>query len=246
MKGTSIAHQLTISEIVEKRNKVISMFDHGVNSIERALEMSKEIESNGAYLSGWHQVNKSNFKEEFDRKIWRYLFQISGTSDLMNSDQKAELEKSMQHNVPGICEDTIRATLVAAKNESGTTFIEGLIGVLQGVCSSYKSNKSFSINKCLVFSGVNGWGEYAESMKNRMVDIERMIFIANKEKLPKVTLRNSISDMTGNHQVREFKYFTVKTFKNGNAHMVINCKGTLNKLNNMIAEYHDGSAIAKV
>ena len=244
MTLTKIAHQLTIESIVDKRNQVLSLFNHGVESINKALELSKEIEKNGAYLSGWHNVNKDQFKKEFDRKIWRYLFLVSGTSQLMNADQKAEFESSMSINVPEISINTVEATLATAKKERGETFIKGLVGTLNGVCSSYKNNKSFKINKKLIFSGLNGWGEYADKMKNRMVDIERMIHIANQEIPPKASLSNSIHEMIGRQDFKEFKYFSVKTFKNGNAHLVFTCEGTLNKLNNMIADYYDGSAIA--
>ena len=244
MQTTEIAHQLTIEEIVYKRNQVLSLFNHGVESINKALELSKEIEKGGAYISGWHNVKPSEFKKEFDRKIWRYLFQISGTSHLMNADQKAEFEKSMSVEVPEINIETVQATLVTARQERGETFIKGLIGTLQGVCQSYKNNKRFKINKKLIFSGINGWGEYADTMKNRMVDIERMIHIANKESPPKAGLSNSLYGMIGKQDFKEFKYFSVKTFKNGNAHLVITCGGTLNKLNDMIAGYYDGSAIA--
>jgi hypothetical protein len=244
MKTTEVANQLTVEEIVEKRNQVFSLFDHGVTSINKALLVSKEIQEHGAYLRGWQNVDPVLFKKEYDRKIWRYLFELSGTSHLMNADQKAEFELSMETNVPEITVSTINATLFAAKMERGETFIKGLIGVLQGVCSSYKSNKSFKINKKLVFSGVNGWGQWADTMKNRMVDIERMIHIANKERPPTIGLRHSIYKMSGKPQTKEFKYFSVRTFKNGNAHMTIKCAGTLNKLNNMIADYYDGSALA--
>lgn len=245
MQSREIAHQLTVEGIVEKRDQVLSLFNHGVESINKALELSKEIEKNGAYFSGWYNVKPEEFKKEFDRKIWRYLFNISGTSQLMNADQKAEFEKSMQTNVPDITVETIEATLMAAKEERGETFVKGLIGTMQGVCSTYKNNKSFKINKKLIFSGINGCGEYADTMKNRMVDIERMIHIANNEKPPEVGLSNSLYGMAGNQDFKEFKYFSVRTFKNGNAHLTINCIGTLNKLNNMIADYFHGNAIAK-
>lgn len=244
MQTKEIAHQLTVKGIVEKRDQVLSLFNHGVDSINKALEVSKEIEKNGAYFSGWHNVKTEEFRKDFDRKIWRYLFNISGTSQLMNADQKSEFEKSMQANVPEITIETIEATLIAAKKERGETFIKGLIGTLQGVCSSYKNNKAFKINKKLIFSGINGWGEYADTMKNRMVDIERMIHIANNEKPPKVGLSNSLYGMAGNQDFKEFKYFSVRTFKNGNAHLMINCNGTLNKLNSMIADYYNSNAIA--
>ena len=92
MRKTDIANQLTIDEIVDKRNDVISMFNHGVESFEKALLMSKELDSHSAYLPGWHGINPKEFVKEFDRKIWRYLFKISGTSFLMNADQKSDFE----------------------------------------------------------------------------------------------------------------------------------------------------------
>ena len=52
-------------------------------------------------------------------------------------------------------------------------------------------------------------------MKNRMADIERMIHIANNEKPPESTVTNYLCNMIGKSEVREFKYFTVSTFKNG-------------------------------
>lgn len=162
----------------------------------------------------------------------------------MNADQKNDFEKSMVNNVPEITVETIEATLFTAKKERGETFIKGLIGTLQGVCSSYKNNKSFEINKKLIFSGLDGYGEYAYKMKNRMVDIERMIHIANNEMPPKIGLNNSLYGMIGKQDFKEFKYFSVKTFKNGNAHILVTCKGTLNKLNDMIADYYQGNAIA--
>ena len=244
MQTTNIANQLSIDEIVEKRNQVIAIFKHGDESIEKALSMSKEIDNNSAYLTGWSGVKHQEFEDEFDRKIWRYLFKISGTSHLMNADQKSELEAMMKDTVPEINADTIRATLIKAKEERGETFVKGLIGVLQGVCSSYVSNKSFGINKKLIFSGLDGWGDYAYRMKNRMADIERMIHIANNEKPPESTVTNYLCNMIGKSEVREFKYFTVRTFKNGNAHMIINCKGTIAKLNAYIADYYEGKAIA--
>ena len=244
MQSREVAHQLTVESIVDKRNQVLSLFEHGVKAINDALELSKELDSHGAYLAGWHGVKPETFKKEFDKKIWRYLFNISGTSHLMNADQKAEFEQTMEDNVPEINVETIEATLNTAKQERGETFIQGLIGTMQGVCSTYKNNKSFEINKKLIFSGIDGWGEWADKMKNRMVDIERMIHIANKEMPPKVGLNNSLFGMAGKQDFKEYKYFTVKTFKNGNAHLVITCKGTLNKLNSMIADYYNGSAIA--
>ena len=238
-------NQLTIEQIVENRNQVVSLFEHGIESINKALGLSKELMSSGAYLNGWHNINPDEFKKEFDRKIWRHLFLISGTSQLMNADQKAELEDSMKDDVPKVCKETIKATLLIAKEERAKTFIEGLIGTLQGVCSSYKNNKAFAINKKLIFNNLDGWGEYASKMKDRMVDIERMIHIANGENAPKDNVRYWLSNMIGKRQTKELKYFTIQTFKNGNAHFIINCKGTLNKLNSMIAEHYEGKSLAE-
>jgi hypothetical protein len=240
---TEIAHQLSIDEIVEKRDKTVSMFLHGVESIEKALLMSAEIGSNAAYLTGWHGVKHKEFAKEFDKKIWRYLFNISGTSQLMNADQKSAFEESMRNEVPKVDGDTIRATLMMAKEERGETFVKGLIGVLQGICSTYANNKSFEVNKKLIFSGLNGWGDYAYRMKNRMGDLERMIHIANNEKPPEATVTNALYNMIGKADIKEFKYFTVRTFKNGNAHVLINCKGTLAKLNSYIADYYQGKGL---
>lgn len=63
MKTREIAHQLTVEGIVDKRDQVLSLFNHGVEAIEKALELSKEIESKGAYFSGWNNVKPEQFRK---------------------------------------------------------------------------------------------------------------------------------------------------------------------------------------
>lgn len=244
MRETQLANQLTIAEIVEKRDQALSMFEHGYKAIEKAFATTREIMERGVFVRGWYNVKVESFKKDLDRSVWRHLFQISGASDLMNADQKNAFEKSMEHEVPEVTVEFVRATLLLAQSEKDKTFIEGLIGTLQGIDRSYKSNKAFKINKKLVFSGVAGWGAWASTTTDRMVDLERMIHIVNNEKPPEVSLRHSVNNIKSTQAVKEFKYFTVKTFKNGNAHLIINCKGTLNKINNLIAEYFDSNGLA--
>lgn len=242
MKTTQIANQLTVAEIVEKRDQILSLYDHGFDSINKAINISLEISSYSA-IPIRHFPSKAEVKKQVDCKVWRYLFEVSGMSQVMNAKQKEDFDKMVVDNPPEITVDTVKSTLITNHMDKDNIFLEGMINTFEKLDRKYKSNKVFKLNKRVIFTALNGWGMYSHNALDNMIDLERIIYIVNKLPPPNPTVKNGIYHSIGKQDLTEFKFFKVKTFKNGNAHLEITCSGTLSKINDLIAEYY-GSGLA--
>lgn len=242
---TTMALQRTVEEIVTKRNNAVKLYEDGHKLICMAMSESALIDNRSLiYIRGMETPEK--IKKDIDKATWRYVFKISGMEMLMNAKQKAEFENQIDKDAPEVTVETVKSTLFTQFSCKDQTFLDGMINTFSFLDKKYKSNKAFKFNKKVVFNGVSCrsgfWTYYDNNPQEMLIDLERIIYIINERRPP--TRSEGISSKLYDHlataSVVEMDYMRCKTFKNGNVHLEITCAGTLNKINDLIAEYYGG------
>ena len=248
MFTTDLAECLTVEDIVNVRDESVRYFEESHRAYKLCQEKTKMLSSHGAGIFITRFPSVEEITKEIDRLTWNYIFKISGMKDLMNTQQKADFDKQNEENPPAVTVNAVKSTLTTLHSCCDDTFVEGLIHTFKSLDNSFKSNNPFRVGHKLVFkgaaNGVGYWNHYSKG-KDYLDDIERIIYVVNKQRPEQEgeVLSSKLYKYIGTTDKVTFKYFTCKTFKNGNVHLIIHCKHTINRLNDIIAQ-HYGQTLA--
>jgi hypothetical protein len=188
----------------------------------------------------------SEITKEIDKKTWRLIFNVSGMESLMNATQKAAFVTQVDKNPPAVTVNRVQSTLVTQYSCRDSTFIEGMVDTFTMLDSDFKTNKPFKIGHKIIFKGAgdrHGYWASHNSPENMMIDLERIIHIINKRKPPVhgKNITNKLYEYLSTADVVELDFMRCKTFKNGNVHIEVTCKGTINRINEIIADHYGHS-----
>jgi hypothetical protein len=243
---TDIALQRSVEDIVKTRDDILRQFNDGHKLILQAIKESESINTHsGIYIRNLPSPEK--IKKEIDKKTWEHLFNLSGMGSLMNSTQKDEFKKQLKLDPPEVTIDRVKATLVTQYSCKDETFIEGMVDTFKQLDNSYKTNKPFKLGHKVIFSNASNkhgqWNSYSEHVQNMMIDLERIIFIINQRKPPEhgKTIVNKLYNYLSTADVVELDFMNCKTHQNGSVHIQITCEGTINKMNELIADHYGHS-----
>lgn len=239
---TGIVTIKTLEEIIAIRDNSIRLFEEGHKLMLMAINESKSLEhSAGIYVHKMPCPKK--VKKDLDIKFWRHLFNISGMEVLMNTAQKDLFEAQLLENPPELTIETVKATLMTQYSCKDTTFINGMVDTFKALNRDYKTNNRFKVGHKVIFHKAadkhGHWNSYNNAPRDLLIDLERIIYIVNSRKPPTAgeNISNKIHDILGTVNEMELDYLKCKTFLNGNVHIEITCSGTINRLNEIVAEH---------
>jgi len=198
------------------------------------------------------------YRKSLDAATWSYLIDHCGFDRLMDLTARRAFEASLLGDVPEIEENTVRATLVALMGDAGTIFRRGLAIAFSKLDRRFRSHDGFKLGSRVILDRVfdeYGHWNYGSDMRHILSDIERVFAVIDGASpnfaglVHRVDRARASSGTWGRRQFEcESRYFRIRGFKNGNAHLWFARDDLVERANKLLAAFYGeviGDAMAK-
>jgi len=182
------------------------------------------------------------FQADADASIWMHLLSATGLERLMDATTRAEFVRQLSSDVPPCTEDNLSATFEALHRDAGLIFQRGLAVAFTGLDPRFKSHDAFRFEDRVIFThvfdeyGHLNWNSHA---MDKIVDVERVLAVLDKAQAQGGELRELVRaarDRTGT--AIESRYFRIRGYKNGNAHLWFTRHDLVDAANRVLADYY--------
>lgn len=184
------------------------------------------------------------YRKELDCRVWTHLLNATGMKQMMDRQSREELDRSLRSDVIEATEENVRATLERLLMDSDLIFRRGLANAFSGLDRRFKSHNGFKIGARMIIphaASCDGYLGY-DGVWHTIADVERVMAVLDGEQPDSAGLRNAVSaDRTGwgpRQSETESRYFRIRIFKNGNAHLWFTRDDLVEKANKLLAEHY--------
>jgi len=254
-----VALRRTLAEFAAERDAILSQYTRIVNEVSDAEKRfglllqenytrvatiecgHKHYHYPDSNLSGAERT-LAGIRRNLDAQCWQFCMKNLGFDVLMDTATKNKFWAQCQEEPLEFTSEHAYATFGHFAANSASIMRQGLVNVFSGLSSKYKSNAPFSIGKKMIIG--YAFGSY--NCKVPLIqDLYRACCLLIGKREPEAADQNPLNRL-GRYSDRsaDCEYFTVKGFKNGNAHIKFKSQAVVDKLNREIAA-HFGPTLAK-
>ena len=186
-------------------------------------------------------------RRSLDAAIWTRLLEQTGLRSMMDKHERDEFDRALAgDDVPEATEATIRATFQRLCGDAELIFQRGLARAFASLDRRFKSHDGFKIGSRVIIdrlmsSDFGSW-HYGGNMEGTFIDLERVFAILDGREPAPGILRRAIENDRPGYGPRQSetvtRYFKVRVFKNGNAHLWFERPELVAKVNAKLAEYY--------
>ena len=264
----SLIPKTTISTLCGYRDAALAKMQEAAKTIEKGHRLAEEAAElaqlahmgTGFYLNDRTQAEAyqnlfSNFSAEgsmdvyrqhMDARIWMYLLDATGLSKLMDRTAKDKMYEDLCADVPTVSEENAWNLFNQLAGDAELIFQRGLARAFIDLDRRFKSHDGFKLGTRIILTNVfDHWGgwNYHSRMGDTLADIERVFAVLDKTEPDGTGLRQAIHEsrkgcLNPRQSVTETKYFRIKGFKNGNAHLWFLRDDLVERANLVLASYY--------
>lgn len=253
-----------VEAVVASRNAALEIFETAVQIQQAAYAKLREARDmmarahfnvpavsmpdnlrNDENLSALDAVEK--FRKANDIRIWTYMLDRSGLRNVMDAQAIKEFEQSIITYMPEVTLDSLRATFEDKFASADYMFKRGIHNAFGSLDRSFKSHNGFKIGRRIILTYVaNDSGyidRYQNSKMNTLIDVERVFAVLDGQ-IPMgdklvAEIRNGRSNHWKPHQSEhDLRYFKIRIFQNGNAHLWFTRDDLVEKVNKLLADLY--------
>ncbi|QFY45024.1 DUF4942 domain-containing protein [Candidatus Methylospira mobilis] len=188
-----------------------------------------------------------------DRKGWQYLMEQSGMRTFMDNAARKEWDTSVyEGKIPELTKDNITATFQKLHESRGDLFDRGVINCFHRLSWNYKTNQPFKFGKRLIinrFLDGSGqrWAYLSHSTSNELDDLLRVFHVLDGKPEPdhRQGIYYMVANMINDHTAWIGDYFSLKWFKNGNAHLNFTRPDLVDQMNRILAKHYPDALAAQ-
>lgn len=185
-----------------------------------------------------------------DRSMWRSFVVNTPLWSLMDTKARKKFDEDMAGIPPEATEENLRATMSLYFADAGKIFQRSLIETFRSLPNKYASNNAFKLDKKIILGHIQDRnGYFSHYADDRIRDLDRVFWVLDGKEYPADynaglpgVLRDAVCrervNFTAGAGTCETEYFSVRFFKNGNAHATFKRPDLVLKANRMIAEYY--------
>lgn len=193
-----------------------------------------------------------------DSAAWQYLMHESGMRSLMDAEARKTWDEAISKgDVPELTEANVRSTFGMLHASRADIFERGVISCFKGLSWDYKTNLPQKFGKRIVITYLRsaitgrgqGWGGTSLGHPNydrcnRLDDLERVLTVLDGKPEPDHRQgwysRMGHSDKTTEPPI-ESDYLSVRSFRNGNAHITFKRPELVDRMNLILAKHYPGA-----
>lgn len=259
----------SIERIVAGRDAALSQIEALIHKLDGVSQLTSGIGGDVAKVWAMRQssafdcwllqpINKAMpvITRNIDRSIWRDLMLKSGMMALMDAEAREQWNESLEkEDIPVICEENIRATFESLHRGKQAVFERGIINLFKGLSWDYKSNSPCKFGKKIIIISLVSYHRWGFGLnwgwqRDRLVDLERMLYLLDGKPIP--DNRSDISIRLMDHiqqnshgQVYEDEMLSIRYFQKGTAHISFKRPDLIEKMNDIVARHYPGMLAAR-
>ena len=260
-----IALKASIPQLLLKRATALQQIEEAITLLSDALKNAEDacIGNKGQSTQsgiidairdqvrfGRVDYDAEKIRIAMDRSMWRSFVVNTPLWSLMDTKARKQFDVDMAGVPPEANEENLSATMRAYFADADNIFRRSLIETFRNLSSEYRSNNAFRLDKKIILGSIqNSYGHFSHYAEDRIRDLDRVFWVLDGKEYPsdysagltgrlREALRQTSIGMTAGAGKCETEYFSVKYFKNGNAHATFKRPDLVSKANRMIAEYY--------
>ncbi len=200
LPGTDMVRRGSIEELCGHRNRALELYRHAFETLG---------EANRAYQAacGGTTVYEFDFlrdvqmyrddadrvvagaRSAVDRSMWRYVIKATNLGSLMDAEERAKFEKSLEKDVPECSPDNVFATVENLTRQANLIFRRGLVKAFMVLSKEHASNSGFAIGAKAIFRGGVTWaGSFGFRLntyrEDQIKDIDRCMHVLDGRPSP--------------------------------------------------------------
>lgn len=247
----------SIAEIARHRDAALSAFERAraaeteaKHQMDKALSMLKVAAPFAAGLFSTSEKGQVITDRHYiDGRVWDSVIHSTELNHLMDKKAKADLRQQLMTDAPEFTEENAYATIEHFAAEAGMIFRRGIAEMFSNLDRRFRSHSGWKIGSRVILDRMfdeNGWWNYHRDHRSTLQDIERTFLILDGRK-PVADYAGIVGQLENErrldgHGARqtevESEFYTIRIFKNGNAHLWFRRDDLVTKANRMIGEYY--------
>lgn len=186
--------------------------------------------------------------KRLDSRAWQKLLHESGIRTLMDATARKEWDEKISNNdVPELTAENVRATFGMLYDSRQDIFERGVVSAFKSLSWDYKTNRPFAFGKRLVIrylrnqvtGGFLGWPNMRRC--DELDDLIRVMHVLDGK--PEPDHRQGLYSILHDQERRkdaltETEYLSIRSFKNGNAHVTFKRPDLVEKMNRILAKHY--------
>lgn len=191
---------------------------------------------------------KESLRRAVDVAVWRGLMAMTGFNRLMDATAKEAFDLQLQgDDVPEVSEETVRATFAQLFEDADTIFKRGIATAFSKLDRRFKSHDGFKLGARVVISGAFdttfGSTTYGRAW-DTIQDIERAFAVLDGVPPDPRALERAVDESRKGRgygpkrSEAETRYFRIKGFMNGNAHIWFVRDDLVERVNRLLASFY--------
>jgi len=247
----------SISEIARHRDAALSAFEAARQAEQVAKEKMTEAHNLlkvaapfAAGLFSHHDAKDMTDRHYIDGRVWDSVIHSTALNHLMDKKAKDDFRQQLLTKAPEFTEGNAYATLEQFAAEAGMIFRRGIAEMFSNLDRRFRSHSGWKIGGRVILSGAfddYGHWNYYRDHRSTLQDIERTFLILDGRKpvsdyagIVGEIDRTRLTDGFRNARQTEVQseFYTVRIFKNGNAHLWFKRDDLVKVANRMIGEYY--------
>lgn len=188
-----------------------------------------------------------------DTDVWSHVVELTELERLMDKTAKDQFRKQLTEDPPEVTVENVAATLQQFMLDGDTIFKRGIATCFSALDRRFRSHDGWRIGSRVILSNAfDEWGSwsYHRNHRDTLQDIERTFMMLDGKRSP-ASYAGIVGAVEASRSGRGLgrrqsevanDYFTVRGFKNGNAHVWFKRDDLLVEVNKLIGSYY-GEAI---
>lgn len=251
MRDAALAKMAEAADMIERGHALAAeaseLADKASCGMPFTLVDRRNTEDYGRLFARFDKVASLKvWKHHVDASVWRYVASATGLDRLMDAQAKQEFYAQLTSgDVPEVTEANIESTIDGFRQDARLIFQRGLARAFTGLDSRFKSHDAFRFEDRVIFERVfdgDGHISYYSSAFDAVTDVERVLAILDGDDPDPVGLRRLVMDSRRGWGARQSvctsRYFRLRGFKNGNAHLWFTRPDLVEKANRVLADYY--------
>ncbi|WP_321943969.1 DUF4942 domain-containing protein [Paraburkholderia tropica] len=254
---TELVKSVSVENLLRQRDAIIERIAQAKKLIDEAeaIGVSAGLESITRHIGDRYShagsgapISAADFVDSMSRRVdasaWAYLMRESGLRTFMDATARAEWDKGIHElKTPALNVQNVMSTFQMLHDSRGELFERGVIACFRSLSWRYKTNTPFKFGKRLILTRLltertRNLPQFIVSARaDSLDDLVRVFNVCDGKPEPDhrggmYTVLSRASDACA-----DLEYFSIKWFKNGNAHLTFKRPDLVERLNRILVKH---------
>lgn len=194
------------------------------------------------------------FRRHLDAATWVYLLDLAGIRELMDRTAVEAFHDDLRNDPPAVTLESVAQILSDLFSDRELIFQRSIARIFSGLDRRFRSHDGWKIGSRIILTRLfNEWGSWSfhNEAPAQITDCERIFMVLDQQQGDPGSLVRAIDAarysrtrvMEPMQTTLSTRYFRIRIYKNGNAHLWFERPDLVEKVNQILADYY-GAVLA--